>query len=205
MKVPYVWRVAQDWAEERRARKALKPLLQFLNGKSIAIVGNATSLLSHSYGPLIDGHEVVTRMNKGFPISPVAQGRRFDLWGFSNYRILAKTPKNLVCPRLIWMSPTYRERADRELSSRQAECFFYPLKDWSALHERLGARPSVGAMTIDLISRSKPRQVTIIGFDFNRTKSFYENRTTPSPHDFATESRYVLGMVERLSWRFIAT
>jgi hypothetical protein len=31
------------------------------------------------------------------------------------------------------------------------------------------------------------RQVTVIGFDFNRSKTFYETRTLPSPHDFAAE------------------
>jgi hypothetical protein len=98
------------------------------------------------------------------------------------------------------MSPTLREKADERI-----RCHFYPLANWRRLHDLLGSRPSVGAMTIDLISCSRPRQVTIIGFDFNRSKSFYENRESPAPHDFAAESRYILDMAERRSWRFVAT
>ena len=76
---------------------------------------------------------------------------------------------------------------------------------WRAMRDRLGARPSVGAMTIDLVSRASPRQVTVIGFDFNRSKTFYETRTLPSPHDFAAEERYVTDLIARRSWRFVAT
>ena len=185
---------------ERRLRRALGALLASLDGKSVAIVGNATSLLVHAHGALIDGHDVVVRMNMGFPVDPAAQGMRFDLWCFSNYRATLQAPDGFVAPRSVWMSPKFRDWQGGGI-----DCCFYPKAYWRALRDRLGARPSVGAMTIDLVARASPRQVTIIGFDFNRSKTFYETRTLPSPHDFAAEERYVTDLIARRSWRFVAT
>lgn len=200
MKIPFGWKSWQRWITERRSRRDLQELLAFLAGKSIAIVGNATSLLDHQYGPLIDEHDIVTRMNMGFPINPAAQGTRCDLWCYSSFRVPRLAPKDFAAPRSVWMSPKFRDRPDYRL-----DCYFYPLSYWRRLRQRLGARPSVGAMTIDLISRSSPREVTIIGFDFNRSKTFYENRIQPSPHDFGSEERYIMELVKTRSWRFVAT
>lgn len=188
------------WIADRRLRRALQALLASLDGKSVAIVGNATSLLSRRHGTLIDGHDIVVRMNMGFPVDPAAQGTRFDLWCFSNDRATLQAPDGFVAPRSVWMSPRLRDRRAGSI-----DCCFYPISYWRALHDRLGARPSVGAMTIDLVSRAKPREVTIIGFDFNRSKTFYETRTLPSPHDFAAEERWVTDLIARRSWRFVAT
>jgi hypothetical protein len=41
----------------------------------------------------------------------------------------------------------------------------------------------------DLVFRAKPREVAIIGFDFNRSKTLYEACTLPCPHDFADADR----------------
>ena len=190
----------ERWLADRRARRELAPVLALFEGRRVAIVGNAASLLQHSHGALIDQHDLVVRMNLGFPVNPAAQGHRFDLWCFSHHRVLRQAPPGFVAPTSVWMSPKFREQADRAIA-----CCFYPMSYWRALRAQLGARPSVGVMTIDLVSRGKPREVTIIGFDFNRSKSFYETRTLPSPHDFAAEERYVTDLIARRSWRFVAT
>jgi hypothetical protein len=190
----------ERWLADRRARRALVPVLALLEDRRVAIVGNAASLLHHSHGALIDQHDLVVRMNLGFPVNPAAQGRRFDLWCFSHHRVLRQTPPGFVAPTSVWMSPKFRDQADRGTA-----CRFYPMSYWRMLRRQLGARPSVGAMTIDLVARASPRQVTIIGFDFNRSKTFYEIRTLASPHDFAAEERYVTDLIARRSWRFVAT
>ena len=188
------------WLADGRTRRDLRALLASLDGRSVAIVGNATSLLAHRHGALIDGHDIVVRMNMGFPVDLAAQGTRFDLWCFSNYRATLQAPDGFAAPRSVWMSPKFRDR-----QGGGVDCCFYPLSYWQALHDKLGARPSVGAMTIDLVSRADPREVMIIGFDFNRSKTFYETRTLPSPHDFMAEERYVTDLIARRSWRFVAT
>ena len=43
---------------------------------TIAVVGNATSLLDQDYGRFIDGHHEVIRFNQGVPHNPQSQGMR---------------------------------------------------------------------------------------------------------------------------------
>lgn len=194
-------RVWQRWSAERRSRRDLQLLLAFLDGKSIAIVGNATSLLSHQYGSLIDQHEIVVRMNRGFPVNPAAQGIRFDLWCFSGFRAALHTPRGFVAPpRAVWM---WHKRMKKERVG--FDCIFYPRSYWQRLSDRIGARPSIGALTIDLVSRATPREVTVIGFDFKRTGTFYQGVNHIGPHDFSAEARYVMDVVKERSWRFVAT
>ena len=184
---------------DRRARRELQVLLDSLAGKSIVIVGNAVSLLSHQYGPLIDEHEVVVRMNRGFPRDPAAQGTRFDLWCFSGFGAVSNPPPGFVPPRAVWM-PHGRFRKKTDL-----KCLTYPRPYWRALRDRIGARPSVGAVTIDMVSRAAPRAVTVIGFDFKRTGTFYQDINHIGPHDFAAEARYVMAVIKERSWRFVET
>jgi hypothetical protein len=200
MKLPFNRRFWRRWMAERRSHRELRSLLQFLNGKSIAIVGNATSLLSHQYGPLIDTHEVVVRMNRGFPVNPGAQGMRFDLWCFSGFRATFNLPKGFVAPRAVWM---WHKRMKREKVG--LDCLFYPRSYWRALRDRFGTRPSLGALTVDLISRAAPRNVTVIGFDFKRTRSFYQHFNHIGPHDYEAEKRYIMEVIKKKSWHFIAT
>lgn len=188
------------WSANRRARRELQPLFDFLNGKSIAIVGNANSLLSHQYGSLIDEHEVVVRMNRAFPLDPVAQGTRFDLWCFSGFRAALNPPRGFVVPPSVWMS--HKRMKTGKVGH---DCIFYPRSYLRTLRDRLGARPSVGALTVDLISRAAPRAVTVIGFDFKRTGTFYQNVNHIGPHDFSAEARYVMEVVKQRSWRFVET
>ncbi|WP_119300054.1 glycosyltransferase family 29 protein [Dongia deserti] len=196
MKLPFDWK---DWLADHRPQRAIAPLLEYLDGKSIAIVGNASSLIGHSFGELIDEHEIVVRMNLGFPINPRAQGRRFDLWCFSHYRVLCQVPEGFVAPRSVWMSPKFRE------NQAGIDCHFYPQSCWRTLYKRLGARPSVGAMTIDLVAQAQPRAVTVVGFDFKRTGTYYLRDNHIGPHDFQAEARHIMDLTARRSWRFIAT
>lgn len=53
----------------------------YIAGKSVAIVANAPEILETDYGPIIDGHDVVLRMNRAWPTEANADaiGRRTDI------------------------------------------------------------------------------------------------------------------------------
>lgn len=174
--------------------------MDYLAGKSVAIVGNASSLLSHAYGDLIDGHDVVVRMNRGVPFDPVAQGHKRDIWCFSTIPEIGDALERASPRFAIWMSP----RARQHYQDAQG-ISFYPVDWWKSLRDALGARPSVGAMTVDLISRSAACAVSVLGFDFKASGTFYTAQQHVGPHDYRAESRYVLGMIEERSWRFVET
>ncbi|HWA47895.1 MAG TPA: glycosyltransferase family 29 protein [Dongiaceae bacterium] len=176
----------------------MQRLLDHLADRSVAIVGNATSLLAHAWGDIIDEHDVVVRMNRGIPVDPRAQGRKFDVCCFSTLRDHGAVLRQAAPTFAVWMSPKFREEYDGSI-----DVCFYPLQFWQALHDKLNARPSVGAMTVDLVSRSAARAVTVIGFDFKRSGTFYAAGQHIGPHDYAAESRYVLDACAAKGWRFV--
>jgi hypothetical protein len=179
---------------------SLPDLMAYLDGKSVAIVGNASSLLHHDCGAAIDGHDVVVRMNKGIPVNPAAQGRRWDICCFSTMPEIGDLLQKISPRFAVWMSPRARRKYERA-----PKLCFYPLDHWQALHDRLGQRPSVGAMTIDLVSRSAARTASVYGFDFKASGTFYTPDQHIGPHDYRAESRYVLDLSAQRSWRFVDT
>ncbi|WP_170575664.1 glycosyltransferase family 29 protein [Ruegeria atlantica] len=166
--------------------------------RSVAIVGNAASLLSMRHGRAIDSCDIVVRMNRGVPKSIISQGTRTDILAFSTPRIIEDVYLEFDARRLIWMSPKLREQSAQTNWDGMS---FYPLERWEHLHQRLTARPSVGAMTVDLISCLNPRHVSIFGFDFKRTLTNYSAKQHFGPHDFQGEENYVRDTAARLGWK----
>ena len=93
------------------------------------------------------------------------------------------------------MSPRQRETASGEHD-------YYDLDRWQALADRLGARPSVGAMTIDLLFSLGCGPVSIFGFDFKRSLSYYMTSQHIGPHDYTAEEAYCMEMVRTNDWSF---
>ena len=46
----------------------LQELQSYMEGKTIALIGNGKCILNRPYGKLIDSHEVLIRMNGGAPV-----------------------------------------------------------------------------------------------------------------------------------------
>lgn len=53
---------------ESRNRLIRKKLSAYLKGKTVVLVGPASSILGQGYGSEIDKYDVVVRLNKGFPV-----------------------------------------------------------------------------------------------------------------------------------------
>jgi hypothetical protein len=97
-------------------------MIEWFNGKKVAIVGNATSLFEQSYGKDIDSHDVVVRINRAAPICFLknkremkkTQGLRTDVWAFS----FADTMKieldeyHSVCDKLIQMNDQKKNKIE---------------------------------------------------------------------------------------------
>lgn len=164
---------------------------------TIALVGNATSLRETSFGPEIDQKDCVIRINQGafVPLSAEATGLRTDalfmtlpgyawdkVWMYGRGRRKAKT--------VVAMSPKGRTFLGIELSRLIPA---YPL-DWHReLAQTLTARPSTGAMAVDLLLRTaqSPGHIHLYGFDFWTTPTTYTGIAKPSPHDPEAEERYI--------------
>jgi hypothetical protein len=169
----------------------LTDLRLFLQDRDIALVGNAASLFE-VYHP-IDLHEVVVRLNKGVFLSEQQSARaggRTDVLIVSRLR----GPEYFAAaPHLVWASPKLRETIPESESSRM---YFYPLERWQILHELLKARPSTGCMAVDLICHLKRKgRLTLYGFDFWKSPTFYTGKIRPGIHSPRSEERIIRKMM----------
>lgn len=164
--------------------------------KSIAVVGNASSLLDANHGSEIDTHDVVIRMNRGLPKNREKQGQKTTILAFSVFPQIADIYPQFGADKLIWMSPKLRDEAPTDLDLE-----FYSLELWDILHAKLGARPSVGAMVLDYVSTFGSQSVDIYGFDFKRTTSTYLEAPHIGPHNYQAEEAFCLSLVNERNWR----
>lgn len=170
---------------------------------NVALVGNASSLRATSYGAAIDSAHCVVRINQGAFVSLDANstGNRTDAvlitlsgkfiekaWMYAKCRLVART--------VVAMSPKKRTVLGRDLG---AFISAYPLQWHQELHKTLGARPSTGAMAVDLLARTVETvdNIDIYGFDFWGSPTTYTGVAQAAPHDPIAEEKYVLGVVGR--------
>ncbi|MBH0237648.1 glycosyltransferase family 29 protein [Methylobrevis albus] len=176
--------------------------MEFFAGKSVAIVGNAESLLTGNHGAEIEAHDLVLRMNRGVPTKPESQGSRTDVLVFAQFHTVAKFVNAFQARHLIWMSWFDQEGVD-EGPALPEGIVFYDARRRSALMGRLKARPSVGAMVIDLVASSGVKTATVFGFDFKRTNTYYRQKVHIGPHDYDSEEQFCLETVEQNGWSIV--
>lgn len=166
-----------------------------LRGKSVAIVGNARSMLGTSNGTRIDRADVVVRINSAPIPSEVSHGRRTD-WHALAISKSCSLSSRIVPGRYLWMSHK-RKRLDWATASSDG-FYLFPLDDFSRLTNELGARPTTGLMLIDLIERLPIKHVELFGFDFFASLSLTGSRTADQvPHDFEGERKWVQRLLLR--------
>ena len=164
-------------------------LLADLDGRHIALIGNARSLAQASHGPAIDAADLVVRINRAPMPSAASHGSRTD-WLALATRLSDADRARLDPDRILWMSPK-RKRLDWRTASG-AGFYLHPLTDYEALRGRLSAPPTTGAMMIDLLLRGPLASLTLYGFDFFASLSLSGRRGAADvPHDFNEEAAWV--------------
>jgi hypothetical protein len=164
-------------------------LLADLEGKRVALIGNARSLAQTRHGAAIDAADLVIRINRAPMPSPDSHGTRTD-WLALAVRLADEDRARLNPSRLLWMSPKRKRLGWRVASS--PGFYLHPLPDYHALKDRLAAPPTTGAMLIDLLLRSSLASLTLYGFDFFASQSLSGRRTADQvPHDFSAEAAWV--------------
>lgn len=155
---------------------------EYIKGKSVAIVGNAKSIFDHDFGKEIDKHDVVIRFNRGFITNEKAQGTKTDI-------------VILACELTIDEKKKYKAFCTIN-RSRNTRCGDYTFadKERDRLKEFIGAQPSSGFMAIDLCRDSGAKSIDLYGFDFEKTKTFYNPDDYQTRHDYQTEEKIVTEM-----------
>nr|WP_245639222.1 glycosyltransferase family 29 protein [Rubellimicrobium mesophilum] len=184
-----------DEAALMRLSDSPEALFAELEGRRVALVGNARSLAERAEGAEIDGAELVIRLNAAPLPSPVSHGTRTD-WMAVSVPVEDGVIEERRPRRVLWMTPK-RKRLPWRIARRPG--FALAPAEWNArLAAELGARPTTGAMVIDLLARSGARGVRLHGFDFFASLSLSGGRTAKDvPHDFGAEKAWVERLAER--------
>ena len=192
---------------------------KFIKGKTVAIVGNAQSLLRQECGEMIDAHQVVIRMNFGYVyaphlnryVAPKQLGQKTDIVTAGNaVNIVTEMHRFPNCKALVHMSGGNRNETVVKHSNK---FYLYPEDYWQELKNVLTARPSTGMMVFDMVEKSKPSHVNVFGMDWKKTRTYYndgknlrdlEHPSNPiGPHNWANERKYIIGKVKKYGWDII--
>lgn len=170
---------------------------------SVALVGSAKSLLDSSFGPAIDAHDWVIRINQGAfaALTTANTGVRTDVvlmtvtGGTIRHRLMFLIRvMRIVGWKVVLMSPKQRSLLGVDLA-----WFFphYPEAWHRELTNALGSRPSTGAMGVDLLLRTMedPTRLSLYGFDFFRTPDIAHGRNRVVAHSPEAEEHYIRGVI----------
>jgi len=182
-------RLTQDEAGLARHATPQPALLQELQDLRVALVGNARGLAEGTQGSEIDAHDLVIRINRAPMPAARSHGSRTD-WVALGIPLKAGDRARLAPERTLWM-PWKRRRLDRR-TAEGAGFYLHPRADVAALQARLGAKPTTGALVIDLLLKGRLKALDLYGFDFFASRSLSGSRGAGDvPHDFAAEAAWV--------------
>jgi hypothetical protein len=176
----------------------ISSIAEMFDNKSVAVIGNAESIFSYQFGNEIDNHDIVIRMNKGYIKDAKAQGSKTTIWAGSAPMSEIEIIEYFSPLTYMWMTPKISDMPKYSDEFLQ-KLFVHPKEIWDTLFCALNnTRPTTGMMVINfLLKYTNPNAVTLYGFDFFKTKSFYERKIRRNtPHNFVSEERLVYAMIE---------
>ncbi len=151
----------------------IEGLKNSVDGKKVAIVGNASSLFGRTLGQEIDDHDIVIRLNRGMVKLPSDQGTRTDIIGTARPLDCHQILDIYKARRLMWLFyrwwriPTWTPEIWNITE-------IIPLQLWYDAYKKLRVRPTSGFVMLNLLlHHSKPAHLTLYGFDFYDTPNFY--------------------------------
>ena len=181
------WRNDDNLLARRSAMKA--DLLAELGGKRVAIVGNARALANTDQGAAIEAADLIIRINRAPMPNPRSHGSRTD-WLALATSLPRDEYEALGAQRLLWMS--HKRKRLRLWMAQTAGYYLSPARDFNILAARLNARPTTGALVIQLVADSAAGQIDLHGFDFFASRSLSGARDASAvPHDFNAEGAWV--------------
>jgi hypothetical protein len=181
----------RDAHDDSFAARRLMDLKPIFDGRSVAVVGNAQSIFDYTYGSEIDSHDTIIRMNHGYVREPKCQGSRTDVLCAACQ--LTKEEIKKLNPKYIIFTTKKRDVMKISMAISSHNLYFAPKAIWNDLYQNFDSRgPSTGITTIEILNRFfAPRQVTLFGFDWMQTKTFYKDSYYAAGHEWNTERRMI--------------
>lgn len=173
----------------------MRPIEDLVAGKTVALVGNASSMLdSPPPAGEIDAHDVVVRINMGVPgiVPATAVGTKCDLWVTAKH--FPQVNRSLF-RAILFMKLT--KLGDREWALFERERLSIPLVRWprelaDECIRYVQCDPGCGLrMLWWLKKKAEPKSVDLYGFDcWESTSSWSRRKNTPN-HNPGQERRMV--------------
>lgn len=159
-------------------------LMTLLKGKRVAIVGNAQSIFDKQNGKIIDDHDIIIRFNRGaLDLNRAVQGTRTDILVKATDKILTQNEELSIWPKII----SYRfDKYAKDGQYNIGNIFLKILQQ----DFNLGKKPSTGFAMI-YIAALAGADISLFGFDFGKTKTYYNNDNYITPHNYVREGAIV--------------
>lgn len=154
--------------------------ITLLKYKRVAIVGNAQSIFDKQNGTIIDDHDIIIRFNRGaLDLNRAVQGTRTDILVKAHDKILTPNEELSIYPKII----SYRfNRHAKEWQYNIGNIYLNLLQQYFNLDKK----PSTG-FAIICIAIMAGADISLFGFDFGKTKTFYNDDKYITPHNYARE------------------
>lgn len=181
----------------------LQEVQAYLNGKTIAMVGNSVSLFNRSYGADIENHDVVLRMGicLGANSDKVESlGKRTDVWASNASKEWREEYferlKDIKC--MLFLFPYHRRFYPPENGYRGRKA------DYLRLKRRIGAKPSTGALVLRFLEKYiRYKKISIYGINNFQDDPWTWKTAYPDkpfdigPHDGNKERKFFEDVVAR--------
>lgn len=163
----------------------MQPLDELVKGKTISLVGNASSILRTDQSNEIDSHDVVIRMNRGLPsLMRGKAGKRTDVLATAKYWqdvCHSKVPLVLFM-KLTALGDQHYGRLIAELDPA-SRLLRWPQHLENECRAFVGADPGTGIRLLWwLKTYSQCKQVYLYGFDCWKTVSHWSGRRNTQNH-----------------------
>jgi hypothetical protein len=153
-----------------------------INGKTLALVGNAESIFTTYYGEEIDNHDIVIRFNKGYITKPKSQGTKTDILFLA-----------IPIPHIEKFKPKCILNRRRQDVQKNGGELINRREVLDKLTPRLGGSPpsSGFAMLMWMLKLNPKLPIDLYGFDKGKTRTFYNDPNYKTFHDYHSEGEFL--------------
>jgi len=172
--------------------KTIHDVQCLVDNKNILLVGNNDTINKTDNSKIIDSYDIVVRMNHGVPEPNL--GSKTDIW-LCSYNNVNRQPLDYqkVTPKIV-----IRLNADGNINDIIREnLYIWDKKEHLKFKEHIDCLPSTGVMAIEFfLNFTKPKSLTLIGYDNFKTKTFYNLRVIADKyHDINKEAEYTNNLI----------
>ena len=179
---------------KKKMKDNLIEIQEFLKNKNLCLLGNSRSILKNKKD--IDKFDIVCRINRGYSQGKEEYiGSRTDIL-FISTQLKENLRSKFNAKYVVWMTKS------QGLATKwiKENSFQNPIEDWEELKVQYSKDklPSTGCIALNfLIKYIQFKNLTIYGFDFFKSGTWYHNIKNQNWHDVDIEKRIILDLINR--------